>query len=290
MRIMDVNEFNESYLTLNEETKKAIKELESLTGKEVIFRLIKNEEAHTYFKLKIKLAREIMDNHIIVINEDNIDNKEELNYWIVHEIVHGLRLFSADKSDRVTFKASNSKLESLNEKIWIESESKFKKIGIERLKAMSYINFLTNNTFQLLYNSAVDARIEMYIYNNYPALRDLQKQAQKNYAKSILESFDKKRAVIIPDWVLIRVNAMNYAYLTKVTPIIGSSWRGKANTYKASGFRDLVNKLIDDLEKEDNGQITDIESCNYWAEVLDIKDYFRFDDFENIDYLYTLMN
>ena len=290
MQVMNLKEFNESYLSLSEETRKAIKELQDLTGKEIIFRLIKNEEASSFFKLKIKLARKIMDNHIIIINEDNVNNKEELNYYIVHEIVHGLRLFGADESDRMSLKMSNSKMEELNKEILSEFMPKASAVGLGGARAIEYCNFLTHNLFQLLANASVDARIEIYIHNNYPGLRSLQKQAQKAYAKEMLRSFNKKDTALIPEWILLRVNAMNYAYLTKITPIIGRSWSSKANSYKAKGFREIINSLMLDLETIDNGQITDIQTINNWAKILDMDKYSYLDNFENINLSYILTN
>lgn len=290
MKMMSKEEFNKSYLKLQEDTVKAINELESLTGKEVVFRLIKKEEAATYFKLKIKLARKIMDNHIIVINEDNVDDKYELNYWIVHEIMHGLRIFNADESDRITFKVYNDKIKSLSDKLYLEEKSNFKSVGLDEFRAKQYTEFLVSNIFQLLFNSAVDARIELTIYNNYPSLRELQKKCQKIYVKDILVSYDKKKTALIPKWILLRVNAMNYTYLNTITPIIGTSWKSKANEFKASGFRELINALMVDLEKEDKGQKTDIETLKHWTEVLGVNGFYRMDDFENVDFFYAMTN
>lgn len=287
---MNLQEFNENYLKLNEETKKAIEELEDLTGKDVVFRIIKKEEANTFFKLKIKLARKIMDNHIIIINEDNIDNKNELNYYIVHEIVHGLRLFKGDESYRQVVKCTSLGLKKINNLLLSKYDNNLKSLGMDETSVNDYCNYLAINLFQLFTNAAVDARIELYIYENYPTLRKLQKQAQKNYTKEILDSFDKKRNFIVPEWILWKVNAMNYAYLTKITPIIGKSWISKANSSISNDFKEIVNKLMIDLETPDNGQITDIETLNNWANILGLKEYFILDDFENIDFTYIFSN
>ena len=290
MITMDVNQFNEKYLALHEDTKKAIKELEDLTGKKVVFRLIKREEAQTFFKLKIKLARKIMDNHVIIINEDNVDNKNELNYYIVHEAVHGLRLFKGDESYRKVLKVHSDKIEELNNKLLSEILPKLNASGLNINQFKDYCAYLANNIFQLFANASVDARIEIYISKHYPGLAKMQKQAQKKYAKEILESFDKNKTYLIPDWILTRVNAVNYAYLTKITPIIGKSWISKANSNMSKDFKCLIDKLMVDLETLDNGQVTDIETLNSWAKILEVEDYIFLDDFENIDIFYILSN
>lgn len=287
---MNKSQFNENYLTLHEETKRAIKELEDLTGKEVIFRLVRTEDTNLHFKLKVKLAREIMDNHIIIINEDNISDKNMLNYYIVHEIVHGLRLFKGDKSYRQVLKSKDIEMDEIIRTQIPEVLSIFRERGLDERFAYEYCSFLVRNTFSLFANACVDARIELYIAENYPGLSKMQKQAQKEYSKEILKSFEKKNSDLIPTWVRLRANAMNYAYLVKITPIIGKSWTSKANNNMSDALKSLIKEMLPYLETVDNGQVTDIESLVAWADILGLKHYVFLDDFENIEISYFLSN
>lgn len=245
---MNKNQFNENYLTLHEETKRALKELEDLTGKEVIFRLIETKDTNLHFKLKVKLAREIMDNHIIIINQDNISDKNALNYYIVHEIVHGLRLFKGDKSHRQVLKSKGVEMDEIIKTQASEALTVFRERGLDERFVNEYCSFLVRNTFSLFANACVDARIELYIAENYPGLAKMQKQAQKEYSKEILQSFEKKNSDLIPKWVKLRVSAMNYAYLTKITPIIGKSWTSKANNNMSDELKSLIDEMLPYLE------------------------------------------
>ena len=287
---MNKNQFNENYLTLHEETKRALKELEDLTGKEVIFRLIETKDTNLHFKLKVKLAREIMDNHIIIINQDNISDKNALNYYIVHEIVHGLRLFKGDKSCRQVVKSKDIEVDKIIQTQVSEVLPIFRERRLDERFVSEYCSFLVRNTFSLFANTCVDARIELYIAENYPGLVKMQKQAQKEYCKEILQSFEKKNSDLIPKWVHLRVNAMNYAYLTKITPIIGKSWTSKANNNMSDALKSLIEEMLPYLETEDKGQVTDLETLNAWADIMGLKEYVYLDDFENINISYLLSN
>ena len=290
MKMMSLEEFNNQYLQLGEDALSAIKELEDLTKKPVIFKLITSQEAVGHFKLKVKLARNFMDNHIVIINVDMIKNKQDLNYLIIHEMMHGFRTFKANAEDRKILTSNNFKqCELIDEFTRTFNRDLVNSIGEEMFK--EYCNGLMFNTCMVLFNSSVDARIELSIYNKYPNIRALQKRMQKEYIKEITAVFGDKRAqASIPEWILRRVNLMNYCYLLKITPIIGKAWTSKVNGFIDDEFKDTVNKMMVYMDKEDNGQLIDNETIKAWSEILDMKDYIKVVDFEMVPLDYALSN
>lgn len=290
MRLMSLKEFNEKYLSLGEDALSAIEELESLTKKPVIFKLVNSQEGVGHFKLKVKLARNFMDNHIVVINVDMIKNKQDLNYLIIHEMMHGFRVFKANAEDRkiLTFN-SFRQYELIEEFTRTFNKDLVNAMGEGRFK--EYCKNLMFNTSMVLFNNSVDARIELDIYNKYPNIRGLQKKIQKEYIKEIITVFGDKRAQeSIPEWILRRVNLMNYCYLLKITPIIGKAWTSKVNGFIDDEFKDTVNKMMVYMDKEDSGQLIDNETIKAWSEILDMKDYVNMVDFENVPLDYALSN
>ena len=290
MRLMSLKEFNEKYLSLGEDALSAIDELETLTQKPVIFKLVTSQEGVGHFKLKVKLARSFMDSHIVIINVDMIKNKEELNYWIIHEMMHGFRVFEANAQDRKILTSNNFRqYELINEFARTFNRDLVNSIGEEIFK--EYCKNLMFNTSMVLFNSSVDARIELGIYNKYPNTRGLQKRMQKEYVKEIIAVFGDKRAQeSIPEWILRRVNLMNYCYLLKITPIIGKAWTSKVNGFIDDEFKDTVNKMMVYMDKEDAGQLIDNETIKAWSEILDMKDYVNMVDFENVPLDYASSN
>lgn len=290
MKVLNLHEFNEEYLRLCEDTLDALKELESLTGKEVIFRIIEKSEAKGYFKLKIKLARSFMENHIIIINKDVIKDKNDLNCYIVHEVMHGLRTFNAKPNERkvLSFNENNSEL-LIEEILKTMDETMVMSMGKDNMRI--YCNNLILNTNMVLFNNSVDARIELGIYKKYPGLRKLQKKVQKEYLKELQAGFvNAKVKKYTPSWILERVNLMNYCYMQKVTPIIGKAWTSKINGVIDETFKNKAEEMMHYLNKDDFGQISDNETILAWSKILGMDNYTRLIDFENVNYSYLMSN
>ena len=290
MEILNLKEFNKSYLNLCEDTLSALEELKSLTGKEVIFRIVDKSEARGYFKLKIKLARGFMENHIIVINKDMVKDKNELNYYIVHEIMHGLRIFNAQPKERKILSSDENSLKKIVEDI-IKTMDKSLVANMDMDSLKVYCNNLIFNVNMVLFNNSIDARIELDIYNKYPELRKIQKKAQKDYLKELLVGFVNSNArKYTPLWILDKLNLMNYCYMQKITPIIGKSWTSKVNGVIDKKFKDKAEKMMYYLDKEDLGQTSDNETILAWSQILGMDEYTRLIDFENVGYDYITSN
>lgn len=290
MKTFNLNEFNKQYLQLSDDTRDALKELSLLTNKEILFRIIDKTEGVGHFKLKIKLARKFMENHIIIINEDMIKDKNDLQYLIVHEVMHGLRIFNAEPIDRKMLSFDNSNLEVLIEEV-VKTMNKVVLSNMDDYIVNNYCNELITNINMMLYNSSIDARIELEIYNKYPSLRKLQKKVQKEYIKELQAGFVNEKVVkYTPTWILDRANLLNYCYLTKVTPIIGKAWTSKINAKIDENFKEKVKELMLYLDKEDKGQVSDNETILEWSKILGMDKYTKLRDFEAVNYDYLFSN
>lgn len=290
MKTFNLEEFNKQYLKLSDDTQDALKELSLLTGKDVIFRVIDKTEGVGHFKLKIKLARNFMENHIIIINEDMIKDKNDLHYYIVHEVMHGLRVFNAEPTERTVLSFDNANLEILIDEV-VKTMNKVVLNNMDDYIVNNYCNELITNINMMLYNSSIDARIELQIYNKYPNLRKLQKKVQKEYIKELQAGFTNEKVIkYTPTWILDRANLLNYCYLTKVTPIIGKSWTSKVNGKIDEKFKEKVAELMFYLDKEDKGQISDNETILEWSKILGMDKYTKLRDFESVNYDYLASN
>lgn len=289
MELINIELFAKDYLNLKKTTIKAIEELESLTGKKVVFKFVNKSEATGHFKLKIKLARNFMQNHIIIINKDMIKNKEELHYYIVHEIMHGLRVFNASPDDRKILSYKQSNTDKIISEITKTMDAELLEMLGFNLKR--YCTEMIFNINLMLFNTAVDARIEIDIYNKYPELRELQKKAQMNYLEELLTSFINpmiKKAT--PRWVLERVNLMNYCYMKKISNIIGDSWVSKVKPSINSEFINVSDKMMEYLNKEDKGQLSDNETILEWSSILGLDKFTSLINFEDVPFGYEFTN
>lgn len=287
---MNLNQFSEEYFKLNEDATNALSMLEELTGKGVIFRLVTKNEADTYYYLKVKLARKFMESHIILINTDIVKDKNQLNYYIIHEVMHGMRYFSSDESLRKVLASKNGAVESVVSKIMKDEKEKILKYQIPSNEYEKYCSFMVSTTMQLLANASVDARIELSIYDKFPDTRNLQKKCLKEYVKDIVKGFDPKNTALVPNWVLDKAIPMNYAYLLTITPIIGKGWMSKANACLNNELKNKVDSLMIDLSTPDKGQETDNNTIMSWAEKIGVTDMIGQKDFEDISMAYMFQN
>lgn len=289
MELINLETFKKDYLNLKDSTTEAIKELESLTGKTVVFKFVNGSQAVGHFKLKIKLARDFMQNHIIIINTDMIKDKEELNYYFVHEIMHGLRVFNANPSDRKILSYRELNTDKIIPKITKTMSPQLLKILGFNLR--KYCTDMIFNTNMMLFNTSVDARIEIEIYNKYPDLRELQKKAQLSYLEELLAGFTNPQAKqFTPRWILERVNLMNYCYMKKISNIIGDSWVSKVKSSMNSNFINTSDEMMKYLDKEDYGQLSDNETILEWSKILGLNEFTCLADFENVPFGYEFTN
>ncbi len=266
---MDADLFIES-VNLKEPTRTILEETEQLTGKP--FEFIHTPDLNV--QAVVKIARSSMSHHII--NYSGTD-PSLLNHHIAHECGHIRRYYAAPKEDRLVPVSNN--LTNRNAIMNIE------KFDSNLLKSYliyhryQIVNIWIAGLIQQVTNLPSDTYIEQWIFDDYPDLRDDQQRSLAQTYKEAIKLLNPKVTSQFPRIIVDNSIAMNDAFFKKIDQTTGSTffesfWQLPARAIGEDLFRCLIN--------EDKGLVGDISIANEWAEILGIRDWFTWGDFEDI--------
>lgn len=216
---------------MHEETIKAVQQVEEATGKPI--------EIRTTSMLAyavIKAARQGYDKHILYYNELY---KDYLDYLIIHECQHILRMWTVEEHQRLIPTSNQIILETFKES--------------RNLPAIVLSSIMAQLT-----SLPTDIQIEKTIYEEYPLIRTIQLATILNIAKQ--------------SWKLLplpydEINIMNYAYLYKTGRIL------QKNLVKPySNHPNIISKGKSLLKHKtiNNDHLGDIHRINTWTKALNL--------------------
>jgi hypothetical protein len=242
-----------------------------VTGKDLDFRLLVNLNTDGI----TKIARERMPNHVLKIKESSLFR---VNHIIVHECGHILRMAQADPAERVV---PSSNAETAEKAL---SDLKTEMLALPEAARNELHELWTTGLISQLVNLPVDVRIERWIYNNYPAFREIQiKSLAVDVHNCLLGLSDKIRRNTIES-IFNKSNAMVYAYLRGIKTVTGEDYTAEFKKYP--DIKKTGRKLYRCLESEDEGFAQDVKTINTWAEILKIKEWFIWIGFEDMPETY----
>jgi len=257
-------------LELISETKEILEKVEGLTEKK--FKFIPNNEITSHAKLK--MARNDMENHIVYYKEGA---SQSINHIIAHECGHIIRIFKSDPSERlIPFISSKSSEAAITEMANdIDSISKV----MPKSKVEKLIEMLFKGLVMQLTNQPVDLKIEEWIYNEYPGLREFQKISFQSQLQEALGGLNKDVKAITPSKIYEASHSMNYAYfnvLAKKTKFDLDS------TYDNFEFENKGRLLIEIMGKYENNFDGDLKRINDWANILNLSSWYEWKRFEDV--------
>jgi len=257
-------------LQIESPAKEIISLVEEKTGKNIGF--IQNNNLQV--EATVKIARKNMPQHIIYFKGEDT---EILSHLIAHECGHILRILSVSEDKRLV-PASNKKNE----------EYAFSRIKNDLPKFLSslpnealnkFFNMLIDGLIRQLTNLPVDFRIENWLHTNYADLRVVQKKSLDKSLKLAIQGLSKEIKQMVPYIIFEKSNLMNYAYAKAIDDLLGTDY---ASFYKDLPDLDLGEKLYSYLKEKDGGFLQDIKIINEWAGLLNLKEWFRWINFENM--------
>ena len=256
-------------MNLRQATQEIIKQVEEVTKKQV---RIETNNALPVFA-KVKIARKSMPHHLILYQEKY---GEHINHIIAHECGHILRIFSVAEEQR-KIPITNAETEQNAYKYIWGNESKLDRTPFNR------------NSFEIFYEGLIqqltslpqDIYIEKWMYNNYPELRNLQREMVQRQTDQSLQCLSDEIRKRTPDIFYTASNVMNYAFLRIIGNIIGVNF-----IKKYSVAMDIVNagkKLSSITEASNtNNYQDDIELINQWAIFFNIRDWYTWTSFDSV--------
>jgi hypothetical protein len=223
-----------------------------------------------------KIARSTMDKHYIFISQSQL---QHINYLLVHECGHIKRIYDIDITDRKTLKSDAISIMMIKIKLLQEVEN----IPIESRNQV--IEYLVNGLISQLFNAPIDVLIEQWIYT-FKELRNYQTKYLRDYSKKILKDITAQAQKLVPYSIFIKSNSMNYAYLKSIGSLMNVNF---SRNYTNGDITQTGEKLFLLLNSNKN-LLQDIQLIDQWAEVLNMKVWYYWDDFENIPENYLEMN
>ena len=257
-------------LELIPETREILKNVEELTKKK--FKFIPNSKITSHAKLK--MARNDMENHIVYYKEGA---SQSINHIIAHECGHIIRIFKSDPSERlIPFISSKSSEATITEIANdIDSISKV----MPKSKVEHLIEMLFKGIIMQLTNQPVDLKIEDWIYNKYPGLREFQKISFQSQLKEAIGGLNKEVRAITPSKIYEASHSMNYAYFNTLAR---KTRFNLDDSYDNFEFEDKGRMLLEVLDKYEDNFDGDVRRIDDWAKILNLPSWYEWKNFEDV--------
>ena len=263
---MNINELSLSY-NIIPELYSLIGLVKKVSGKDIEIQIVENLQTDG----STKVARERMPKSIVKIKANQT---MRINHLLAHECCHILRILEANPLDRVVPSTNNLTMNLANLELSDQAQILPPQI---RKKAL---DFWISGLITQLTNLPVDARIEMWLYKNYPALRKHQIKSLKIDASQTIMCLSKKVEQSTIGKVFYLSNAMTYAYLRVIGGIIEENYVRKFREHEKIVYSGK--SLFSMLESEDKGFTHDLQTIKAWGDFLNISDWFRWIGFEDM--------
>lgn len=263
---MNIDELSQKYNILPV-IHEIIELVRNVSKKDVEFQLFINMKTDGI----TKIARNRMVKHVIKIKENNV---ARVNHTIAHECCHILRMMEANPSDRIIPFTNNV----TNSAAYDTLSSELNMLPVNMRQKV--FDFWSWGLIMQLTNLPVDSKIEMWLYKNYPALRNYQIKSLETDANLCLVGLSKEVEKNTIGKIFFMSNAMVYAYLKMISLITGVDY--SHNFINHINIVNAGNNLYKYLEGEDKGLIQDIEIIKAWGNYLNINDWYTWIGFEDV--------
>ena len=232
------------------------------------------EDSSLMVPAKVKIARSFMPHHIIILKQYENDL---LNHYIPHECGHILRYYKVTTNKRKTVQSTNQSIQNAINDLEKESFDEIKKIPItKRYQILPiWIDCLISQVTSL----PMDIFIEKWLYDDYPGLRNVQMDSLQVTYQNAIKTLNPDTFTHFPTSVVMKTNAMNYAFYKILDFFLGSSF---FPTFACSSYQELGEKLFHCIMLKDVGLEGDINLANQWSELLGVSDWYSWGDFEEV--------
>lgn len=198
------------------------------------------------------------------------DKEKYLDYLIAHECGHLYRIFSAPPGDRLVPMTDRQRIQRAREEVGRERWSGKTKIPTQYLSEA--IEWMCHGMLQQLLNAPADCRIERWIYDQLPRLRDVQAAALLELNRTFEACLDGEVKRELPRSMYTRSNTLNYVLAKTDSQILGDS--SFLDPFLTKGFDKVGERLYDSLQSQDDEHAGDIRATNAWAQELGMRDWY----------------
>ncbi len=258
-----LTEFVTQY-ALHPHVQEIVNEVETKTGKPIDFRSQPGLSAAA----TTKVARQRMSRHILIFDPAQA---HRLNHLVPHECAHIFRLWDLPPEERLVPASEPANVMRAYQKV--EPETAFLPLQLRAQLLCQWVHGLT----LLVSNQPIDVRIERWLYETFPSLREEQEKSLVEDAEQIIKGLSPEVERLTPPTIFRAANAMNYAYLQCIGKLIGRSYSSKfIGQSEIISLGKELNAILTDDQPSDTAQV------NRCAAKLGIQDWFIWRDFEDM--------
>lgn len=257
-------------LILLDSVHKLLDRVKEETGKEVL--LFENDQMSSM--LEVKTARESDANHLMAYSPNFTP---EINHLITSKAIQILRIYKEKNENRKTAVAYQDNLNSARSSIALEVERKpyLEVVLNDHNLTSTWVLSLINQ----LISQPVNINIEREIYRDFPELREYQVGVISAQFKDFNLTLSEEVQSLSPSVIYNSSAIMNYVYLRSMDDIIGSNFINDLNyIVKKNRCEALYEYTKLNLENSVN---SDVEMVNYWADFLNISEWFTWAPFDD---------
>ncbi|MGL1892353.1 MAG: hypothetical protein OCD02_12045 [Spirochaetaceae bacterium] len=241
------------------------------TGKEVL--IFENNQVSSM--VEAKTARESDKNHFIAYSPDYTP---EINHLIAAKALQFLRIYKESPENRKIAVAYQEHLNNARMSIALESKDKphLEVVLNDAQLTSTWVLSLINQ----LISQPVSINIERYIYNNFPELREFQKNVVSAQFKDFNLTLSPEVERLSPNVIYNSSAIMNYVYLNSIDDIAGTTFIQELNyIVKKRKCEKLYEYTKDNLK---DSIVSDNSMIDYWADFFKISEWYTWTSFESV--------
>lgn len=228
------------------------------TGKGFEFRAQGFDLSDTW--ASVKVARGDMPDHLVLYHPGH---KEHLPYLIAHECGHVLRLYGVPEEERRLPSVNRAHRRNIVYAIGNDIE-KFHRIGLSPDHLSQLVTMWHGGIIRQLTNMPVDMRIERWLYEEHPGLREYQVPALIEQLRENFQVLSSQVKELTPRKVYEASNGLNAAYARYLSLMLAED--GHYSPYVGTPFERVGRELGDyQWMTTDLGYKGDVQAINRWS-------------------------
>jgi len=197
----------------------------------------------------------------------------ELGYLVAHECGHLIRLYSVPEEKRLVPVTTSAHFGQVLRDSIRDLDRLYRK-GLPEAVLADMMGFLHEGVVRQVMNFPADCRIERWLYEEHPGLRDLQTRALGGMIQEHWRTTSPEIRDMTPRKMFRAANVMNAAYARYLSRLLGD--RRRFTPYRRTEFAGDGRFLADRLwESQDHGYRSDVDDSRGWAEFLAIDRWFE---------------
>lgn len=208
--------------------------------------------------------------HLILYDPER---RRFLDHLVAHEAGHILHFHEAPEAERrlpvVTHESRRQGVLDL-----APHALQLSAIGADDWTTAKMVDLWISGTVAQLSDTPSDIRIERWIWEEHPGLRNVQRRALRDQSHELSEALRPTVEAITPRQVWLASNAMNYALLKSVSELIGDP--NLVRPYRSTAPEGWGKRLLASVDFGPNASLmTDRRTTEHWAETMGFARWFE---------------